>query len=254
MLRLGREAEAIEFVRTYNHRTEPLEGDLVGMAVRFNSKAFLEFLLLEGECLEPHHVFAAIEGQCLPMAKMLIEEQGFPAATVDPDKTTSLMTCAEVGSISIARLLLKHGVNINLTDEEGRTALSYCCMRYCGRVRLKMAKFLLSQGADERIEDDEGRDFIGQLKAHDKSSKEAERVMSSVAEWRRQKNLREVCTAFFETFMAYNHDTKSNTKNRQKAKKRKKATKLRAKSTGKPCQDNFLESHPDLLRVIMSYV
>jgi ankyrin repeat protein len=72
-------------------------------------------------------------------------EDGFP--------TTPLMWAAEKGHVGVARSLLEHGADPNLSPAEGRTPL----MAAARRGSLAVARLLVEHGADRTAVDDEGR-------------------------------------------------------------------------------------------------
>jgi ankyrin repeat protein len=60
---------------------------------------------------------------------------------------SSFVECAKKGDIETAKLFLTEGIDINATDEKGRTAL----MRAAGYQRTEMVTLLLEKGADVNL-------------------------------------------------------------------------------------------------------
>lgn len=58
------------------------------------------------------------------------------------------------------KLLLRAGVNVNLTDENGQTALMHCCFLEEKKTRITMLKLLVAEGVDPNKRDKFGRGFV----------------------------------------------------------------------------------------------
>lgn len=58
------------------------------------------------------------------------------------------------------KLLLRAGVNVNLTDENGQTALMHCCFLEEKKTRMTMLRLLVAEGVDPNKRDKFGRGFM----------------------------------------------------------------------------------------------
>ena len=90
------------------------------------------------------------------------------------DKCTHLMRASAFGNIDGVTFLVEHGANVNLQDEDGKTALHYaiCCRRdpysdfslSCPRFKkrkhdanINVVTFLVEHGADINLQDSDGK-------------------------------------------------------------------------------------------------
>lgn len=208
----GREQEAAEFYDNYYHRTRPLVGDIVGYAIILKATKFLQHLIQEGEELHVSHMVEAIKVGSATIVKLLLQNSF--SVKKNPSKlfnlqrnesgTNWLMVSASYGTIATSRLLLKDGYDINDTDDEGMTALTYCLKGTRKALRQKMAKFLLNQGADERIKNCHGRDFKDQLRIANPNNKETDALILSLNRFRIEEHFVLVSVTMRNNFIAYN--------------------------------------------------
>ncbi len=93
-------------------------------------------------------VMAASEGH-LDVLKLLIERGASPTA----GQISPLHMAAKEGKTEIVRYLLAKGVNVDLRDADGRTALTYAA----SEGQTEVIKILLQAGADPELADKNGR-------------------------------------------------------------------------------------------------
>jgi len=58
------------------------------------------------------------------------------------------------------KLLLKAGVNVNLSDKNGQTALIHCCFQEDSKARMSILKLLVANGSDASKKDKFGRNVV----------------------------------------------------------------------------------------------
>ena len=124
--------QMIHFVKTYNNRTCPLEGDLVEVAVKHGLTVFLDFLLdEEDEVLEQKHMKVAITmiskfrtQRKVTMLKYLVgrdlKVNGYVRGM------SYLAHEVACGNVTVVRTLLGLGANVNAKDKKGYTPLMAC--------------------------------------------------------------------------------------------------------------------------------
>ncbi len=99
---------------------------------------------------------AVDNGDIATVALLLTKSQINPNATL-PMKKFALHQAAARGDIALLELLLDRGANINIINEQGKTAL----MCAAEAQRTEAVKFLLAHGADSRASITCGNPFTG---------------------------------------------------------------------------------------------
>lgn len=189
LLESGREEDAC---KAYLQITPWTYGDLVSIALHQKAAKLLAILIENNHAVEELHLSLAIASGLKKIVQVFVDH-GIKFKSQEPanNEMTWLMVCARVGTVPVARLLLREGCVINAQDREGKTALQHCLFGVRSILRIQLAKFLLSQGADERIKEwVEKKDFLTMVLEADQSSK-AQRLVESVVRWRTRKNLAE---------------------------------------------------------------
>lgn len=64
------------------------------------------------------------------------------------------------------KLLLKAGVNVNLSDKDGQTALIHCCFLSDTKARMSILKLLVANGSDSNKRDKFGRNVVSWACVH----------------------------------------------------------------------------------------
>ena len=77
---------------------------------------------------------------------------GVAVDVTDDDGETALMEAADKGNLAAVKLLLKHGAQVNRKDEDGKTAL----MHAADEGRTPVVQALLEAGADVAARDKDG--------------------------------------------------------------------------------------------------
>lgn len=263
------EEELIHYVKMYNHRTQPIVGDLVQVAVDNGLTKFLDFLLEEGETLGQKHMKHSIRssfstlGQRMRMLGHLVD-LGLDVNEYI-DLKPYLSDAVVNGRITLARNLLKLGADVNLKDSLGDTPLVNAAL-HCPLDKIVSAmKLLLRNGADERIPSHHGQLVMNilhqdirydlQHPVTDKMEKQVKScwaLMENVDCWRNRKNFSLVSRTFCEARKNMLEARKSNI-----ARKRKKSRSKPAKPTigyNRMQATNFLEYNQDILSIVVSFV
>ena len=229
--------DMIDEVVHYNHRTFPIEGDLVELAVSVGLPKFLDHLLDNmGEELMQEHMMTAVEARKRAMVKKLIS-RGLSVNGFSQGKPYLGHSCCK-GSLAMTRYLVKFGAEVDAKDTSGSTPLLDCAKSAPVRFLVPTMIFLLKNGADERMEDDNQNDMETCLVA--RNHVQALLVLRSVQNWRARKNFKEVCRSF--------NNLRTKTKKKKKAGKAEKAEKK-----SKVSSPSFLELHPDILSEVFSF-
>jgi len=120
---------------------------LLGAGIDVNAPAFVE-----GAFEATPLWYAISRGRNLPMAKLLLKQQG---ASVDPvtEDETPLLGAIKWSCFAAAERLLRHGANPNFQDSKGVTALHLVLKKNSERKHVEM---LLRHGADPRLRNREG--------------------------------------------------------------------------------------------------
>lgn len=183
------EEQLISFLKTYNHRTRPIEGDLVEVACRHGMINVLDFLLEEEhEILKQKHMSAAIvysfghQTRSVRMVRHLVR-LGLKV------NSSHLRYAVSHGNITMVRTLVKSGANVN-----GITMV--LCKDAPTKKIIPMMKVLLTNGADERL----GKLSIVSIGSR-ASLQEAKALSTSVENWRQRKNFSLVSKGFLEVFI-----------------------------------------------------
>lgn len=91
-----------------------------------------------------------------PEATRYYLKQGLVKADAQEKSGLAPLHCAaQRGLVAYAKLLLKHGAKVNVTDKKGKTPLHYACS--AGQTHLAMVSFLLQKGAKLNAGDKKGR-------------------------------------------------------------------------------------------------
>jgi len=240
---LHNEDAFIHFLKFYNHRTRPIEGDLIEVVVKHGMTKALEFLLDEGEVLKQKHMEVAIVAGApytfrkVKMVKHLVKL----GLKVDGTVAGASYLVHEVGNgqITMVRTLLKLGANVNATDAKGFTPLVNC--KFAPQKKLiSMVKILLQHGADERLGDNILSICSNVEQGSNVNVEQAERLAKSVANWRQNKIFSLVSKAFLDV-------SKMKLKNK-KSKKKFKRTQEYTLGLG------FFELNPDILSEVLLFL
>ena len=183
----------IHYLKFYNDRTHPIEGDLVEVVVKYGMTKALDFLLdEEGEVLQQEHMKVAIAAgptytrRRAKMVKHLVKL----GLKVNGNVAGKSYLVHEIvnGEITMVRTLLKLGANVNARDTKGCTPLENCKLAPRKKI-ISMVKILLQHGADERI---------GNILDICLGSPQAKQLAKSVANWRQRKIFSLVSKAFLD--------------------------------------------------------
>lgn len=275
--------QMIHFVKTYNNRTCPLEGDLVEVAVKHGLTVFLDFLLdEEDEVLEQKHMKVAITmiskfrtQRKVTMLKYLVgrdlKVNGYVRGM------SYLAHEVACGNVTVVRTLLGLGANVNAKDNKGYTPLMACKDAPTKKI-IPLMKLLLRHGADERIVQGEIHNESPILNTCLSAGSRcplylgsAVLLSTSVANWRQKKDFSLVSNAFLGVKLQMdNLKSKSNTTSKSKTKimakfktkmksksKTKSKTKSKSKKKSRKSKNrklHWLELHGDVLGVVYSFL
>lgn len=235
--------DLIEEVVGYNHRTCPIEGDLVEVAVDVGFPKFLNHLLDNmGEELKQKHMMTAVHARKVGMVKCL-KIRGL-SVNEYYQGVNYLGHSSAAGAVPMTRCLLKLGAEVDAKDTSGCTALLNCAKATPLKSLVPTMRVLLKNGADERILDENEDDIETWLVFRGDEYIEALRVLRRVQNWRDRKNFKEVCVSF-NNFSEF-------TEKKKVDKKKKKSRKFK-KRVGVSSKQTFLELHPDVLTEVFSF-
>jgi len=89
----------------------------------------------------------------IAMVRLLLNNNAGANEPRSPKGRTPLMvTCAYYGGITITKLLISNGANVNAVANDGTTAL----MLAAGNAKMDVVEFLVSRGADATLKDSKG--------------------------------------------------------------------------------------------------
>lgn len=220
---LHNEDDFIRYLKFYNDRTRPIEGDLLEVVVKYGMTKALDFLIQEGEVLKQKHMEVAImPGPSYTLRKVRMVKHLVKLGL----KVNEQHLPHEIGNgeITMVRTLLKLGANVNATDAKGLTPLVNC--KFAPKKKLiPMVKILLQHGADERLGDN-----ILSI-CSNVNVEQAKRLAKSVANWRQNKIFSLVSKAFLDV-------------------SKKKFKKTREYTLGL----GFLELNPDILSEVLLFL
>lgn len=131
------------------------------LAVEHGQEAAVRLLLKFG---------ANVEAKCTPliraarqrnetMVKILIEEGRADVNVKDRDGTTALLHSISTENISMVRILLERGADMNTKNNSGESAL-FITVKYCYNQLDDLMKLLLQSGADVNTTNNEGRSVL----------------------------------------------------------------------------------------------
>eukprot|EP01059_Diplonema_ambulator_P036769 TRINITY_DN9345_c0_g1_i1.p1 TRINITY_DN9345_c0_g1~~TRINITY_DN9345_c0_g1_i1.p1 ORF type:complete len:372 (+),score=103.37 TRINITY_DN9345_c0_g1_i1:42-1118(+) len=142
------------------------EGDTVMIQTsrHFEAKMLLSDLGLE--CTHEHLMSSVLESDSVAgtdeekagIVQLMIDCDGqFPTAE-GPDGVTALHMAASVGNITVAKVLLSNGADVNQADDDGLTPLHCVSTGYVNERYnvVDMARLLVEHGADANQKDEEG--------------------------------------------------------------------------------------------------
>ncbi|KAM0511528.1 hypothetical protein ACHAPE_009781 [Trichoderma viride] len=97
-------------------------------------------------------LFYVVDGVgCIKILEKLLD-LGFGKYQALGDSGVAQLRAAELGRLDAVKLFIERGVDVNLADKKGRTALHWAAVRD----NFEMVQYLLKQGASLEIRDDEG--------------------------------------------------------------------------------------------------
>lgn len=233
--------QLIDEVDGYNHRTCPIEGDLVEVAVDIGLPKFLDHLLDNmGEELMQKHMMTAVHARKTKMVKCL-QNRGL-SVNEYYQGVNYLGHTASAGAVPMTRCLLKLGAEVDAKDTSGCTPLINCVKYAPLKFLIPTMRLLFKNGADERTLDENEDDIETCLLHRGGEYVEGLQVLRRVQRWRECKNFKETCVSFYN-FSEFTE--------RKKVDKKKKKSKKR---NGASSSQTFLELHPDVLSEVLSFV
>ena len=232
------EEKVISAFAKYNHRTCPIVGDMIGLAVENGLEKFLKYLVdVMREEVEQKHMNMAVKR----------------------------------GQVRMVTILVGRGLSVtkNAGDSEGEPFVD--CIKFAPPTLLvPTVKTLLLHGADERAKDSHGNTLCCILSKRTdicaKHSMEASQTLTSAATWRERRGFKEVCTVFYKVYKVYKAHVLSrkkldkNPKNPKTSKKSKqsyknpKKSKTSKKSNIKTEENSLLKLSEDLLAHVYSFM
>lgn len=240
--------QLIDEVVGYNHRTCPIEGDLVEVAVDVGLPKFLNHLLDNmGEELVQDHMMTAVHARKVVMVVCLL---GRGLSVNEFYRGVSYLGhSSSKGAVPMTRCLLKLGAEVDAEDTSGCTPLLNCAKMTPLKFLVPTMRLLLKYGADERTRDDDKNDIEKCLVARGDGITEALLVLKSARSLRDRKNFKEVCVSFKDCseFAIMMKKKKKKKKNSQQRKSRKYKKRKSSVST-------FLELHPNILSEVFSFL
>lgn len=98
-------------------------------------------------------LFLAADSGCIDIVDACVKHGcDVNAKDIGTTSDTALHKCARHGHVSVCRLLLEAGCNVNAKNSFGETALSLCCERGCH----DMVQWLIDRGADVNARSNDG--------------------------------------------------------------------------------------------------
>lgn len=246
--------QLIDEVVGYNHRTSPIEGDLVEVAVVVGLPKFLNHLVDNmGEELVQDHMMTAVHARKVVMVKCLVGR----GLSVNEcyDGVPYLGHSALKGAVPMTRCLLELGAEVDAEDTSGCTPLLKCAKMAPLKFLIPTMKLLFKFGADERTRDDDENDIEKCLVARGDGIIGALQVLKSARSLRDRKNFKEVCVSFKKcSEFAMMERKKKKKKNPKKKKKKSREKKTQKKKSTKYNVSTFLEIHPDILSEVLWFL
>ena len=195
LLLQNRVEQAMLYVKTYNNRVHPLEGDLVDLAVKRGLTRFLQFLIMEMyEVVQQKHMFTAVKANNIPMVALLVQ-MGFSVNVFHTGRSYLGLSAAE-GNVMMSRKLMKVGADVNARDRNGCTPLLNCAENAPQHKIHLMLRLLFKSGADERDTNKSGKSVVDLLEARGYHYGKTRRVLHSVSVWRQKQEFSLVSSSF----------------------------------------------------------
>lgn len=205
------EDELIKKYSQYNHRTLPIEGDVVDIAVRNGFLNFLRFLVDQKreKLVQDHLITAVIAEAPTDMIKYLVTEKKLPVDASDSEgKTCLIHACSHKWAKNeCVQTLLDLGANINAVDHEGFSPLLTCASSVQNMELLRhMMIFLFERDADEMAQTKEGKSIEDVLLGREFGRRDyngVKHILISRVTWTQRKGFPETCRSFFVVFAEF---------------------------------------------------